>query len=1149
MRKNKILLLLLLIQTTNLYSQIPEAPDAALSPNAASLGLYGEIPVSLYTGTPDISIPLYDIKVSNFTLPISLNYHASGVRVDQHPGWVGLGWSLFAGGVITRQISDALDESDDNIPNGGGIRGYYFDQSILNTTNWNQHSYLKSVAKVAEKFNKDTAPDEFSFNFAGYTGKFYLNHKGEWAVQCNKPVKVEFDGTFLKVPNYFLYYNLTYVVPSYNSFPCFSGFSITTEDGTKYVFGGNINSIDFSDALVGLLWDWTATAWYLTKIILPTNQEINFTYERKEYINQMYISVNLSLGVKTKTKEVVKTVCDNHADQILPIWNYYDGRIISPVYLKEISTANTRISFAKSVSNELRYDQSIYDAAHRAWMNKGNSSYTFLHILRGTSSTPVYPDNLSRLQWYQLDTITIQNPTEIIKTIAFDYSHSSTQRLTLNGVTESGKQPYSFLYNNIDQLPDYLANQSDHWGFYNGTNAPINDTLAYYSYRNPHPTYTKYGVLTKINYPTGGYTEFEFEPHYYKKQLNLHRWEEPLKEESSNQLAGGVRIRRITSTPDGNAEIVKDYYYVSDYLQNKTQASQSSGILGGQAQYYYTDYTAYDTDSDNTKMIKSAFSSNSLLPSCQNISGSHIGYTEVIEKQTDNSFTRYKFTNFDNGYMDEQADAVIQETRTPYEPYTSKAHERGQLMLQEDYNSNGKKVRSDTISYESDNADYVRSMQAICLYMCPDNWGAGTYIEGTSCRIYTSLLRPIVKKGVYYDPDTGQKLQEQEVSYTYNSKKLLSTTSMFRSDGKKQTTKFVYPFENQNGVDSDIMKKMTDNHILSDYTEKIVYLEEGSNKPVIEGEYLKYNEVHPGIFKPERIDLLQKNTSVSFNDLNALQTIIVSLTNPTSLSTLGHFTISESGSKIKIEMSVKQDVRGATDYFALLIFKNDSQVYRQGFEEFKNNPDQINVDIDPVTQNEYYDYNVTKELNLPSGAYTFQLVRQHLSDPYDYYYEGECKISYTDNNFVTLTGNSSLQPEMYYKYNNRGNIVESKPAGSNVPTAYLWSYSNQYPIAVIQNATYEQIVELFGEYIWIINNAEVTPLFASYSLPMIYELLRSIPNALVTTYTYKPLVGIETVTDPRGVKTKYEYDPFGRLETIRDENNKTIEDYGYHYKN
>ena len=70
------------------------------SPQAAALARYAEYPVSHTTGIPDISVPLYEIDLGGFKLPVSINYHASGSRPDQLPTCVGLGWSLNAGGAI-----------------------------------------------------------------------------------------------------------------------------------------------------------------------------------------------------------------------------------------------------------------------------------------------------------------------------------------------------------------------------------------------------------------------------------------------------------------------------------------------------------------------------------------------------------------------------------------------------------------------------------------------------------------------------------------------------------------------------------------------------------------------------------------------------------------------------------------------------------------------------------------------------------------------------------------------------------------------------------------------------------------------------------------------------------------------------------------
>src|SRR5687767_4295306 len=93
---------------TNLYAQETSTSFRNLvkitpiSPEAASLGKFGNIPVGYYTGTPQISIPIYDIKVGSIHLPVSLNYHAAGIRVDKTSSSVGIGWALSGSGVVSR---------------------------------------------------------------------------------------------------------------------------------------------------------------------------------------------------------------------------------------------------------------------------------------------------------------------------------------------------------------------------------------------------------------------------------------------------------------------------------------------------------------------------------------------------------------------------------------------------------------------------------------------------------------------------------------------------------------------------------------------------------------------------------------------------------------------------------------------------------------------------------------------------------------------------------------------------------------------------------------------------------------------------------------------------------------------------------------
>lgn len=107
----KRIVLLLITQTTFLilFGQ-SSLPVIVPSPNASDLGHYGCIPISYYTGRPDITIPIYDLDVRGVKMPIALSYDASGVRMNSLPSWVGENWTLLAGGCITRVIYGYNDD-------------------------------------------------------------------------------------------------------------------------------------------------------------------------------------------------------------------------------------------------------------------------------------------------------------------------------------------------------------------------------------------------------------------------------------------------------------------------------------------------------------------------------------------------------------------------------------------------------------------------------------------------------------------------------------------------------------------------------------------------------------------------------------------------------------------------------------------------------------------------------------------------------------------------------------------------------------------------------------------------------------------------------------------------------------------------------
>src|SRR5579872_2246020 len=79
-----------------------------VTPSAFQFIKYTELPVSEYTGIPNISIPLYQIKEDDIDLPVDLTYHSVGIRVNQEASWVGLGWDLSFGSIV-QDINDVDD--------------------------------------------------------------------------------------------------------------------------------------------------------------------------------------------------------------------------------------------------------------------------------------------------------------------------------------------------------------------------------------------------------------------------------------------------------------------------------------------------------------------------------------------------------------------------------------------------------------------------------------------------------------------------------------------------------------------------------------------------------------------------------------------------------------------------------------------------------------------------------------------------------------------------------------------------------------------------------------------------------------------------------------------------------------------------------
>jgi len=128
-------------------------------------------------------------------------------------------------------------------------------------------------------------------------------------------------------------------------------------------------------------------------------------------------------------------------------------------------------------------------------------------------------------------------------------------------------------------------------------------------------------------------------------------------------------------------------------------------------------------------------------------------------------------------------------------------------------------------------------------------------------------------------------------------------------------------------------------------------------------------------------------------------------------------------------------------------------------------------------------------------------------------------------------------------YDIYGNVLEQQKA-NDTREVYFWGYHGLYPVAKVVGSDYATASQYITQS--VLDNPATTD---AQLRAQLNNLRANLPNALVTTYTYSPLVGITSETDPRGVTTYYQYDAFGRLSVIRDNSNNVIKTFEYHYVN
>ncbi len=415
------------------------------SPQASSMGKYGGIPLNLSTGAPGYSISIFNKQVNNgIDLDLSINYNTNGIKVEELGGVTGLGWALFAGGVITRTVNDNPDELSQDIA-APLTNSTPAQRSVV----WYEDNPLKRAIHYAGSPSYDLQPDLFSFNFFGNSGQFFID-SGKVFFIDHMDLKFETNWGTVNSP---------------------WNFKVTDAGGNIFFFGGSAaseksNIQNTVESLSGFPGNWTpaaneVTAWYLTKVVTPNADTIVFEYVSNGYTTQ---------SVRSRTLSSQSLYNFGGIDPSQPCGN--------PDPALVMRTTRTLNGYDLK---KIKVNKSI--------------QVNFTHISNPDLAGTQLVSNITIK-----DLFTNQN----IKQAKFIYDFSNSNRPLLSKLVQCdalGNQcdSFKFAYNGF--LPSRASNAKDFYGYYNGSTQD----------REVNCNTARYGMLTKITYPTGGSDEIGYD--------------------------------------------------------------------------------------------------------------------------------------------------------------------------------------------------------------------------------------------------------------------------------------------------------------------------------------------------------------------------------------------------------------------------------------------------------------------------------------------------------------------------------------------------------------------------------------------------------------------------------------------------------------
>ena len=431
------------------------------SPNAAALERYALMPVNEAAGTPSISIPLYEVHSGSLDLPLSISYHASGIRVTDQASWVGLGWALNAGGVITRQVRGRPDER----PNG-------FGQHYNQVPNRNTLSVDRDETLLSEVAGSriDYQPDLYSYNMGGQAGSFMLGNDGVFHTLPLQPVRIRLqpDTTFL----------------------------LTDAHGVNYWFARRETSYSTGRPPASVHY---TSSWYLSRVV---------SADRADTIRLEYETYTLVTPSVQQQRSLVFSI-DKVSDLDIggPSPGPQDSFSETISYTHQITCRLRRIVF--------RAGQITFNTATRQDVPADRQLMAVTVVTRGQ-------DTLRQVRFYhsyfgdaprlRLDSLATTSPGPRLPPHRFTYNP-----LDLPGQLFGSRDHWGY-YNGATPIGSGQPSGSNLLI----PDIPVvyRSAMAVYiaADREPNPAFVQAAILTDIGYPTGGKQHFTYEPNTVAEQ-------------------------------------------------------------------------------------------------------------------------------------------------------------------------------------------------------------------------------------------------------------------------------------------------------------------------------------------------------------------------------------------------------------------------------------------------------------------------------------------------------------------------------------------------------------------------------------------------------------------------------------------------------